>query len=80
MAVDFVDICIVGIPALLFYVLKTYTHARAVWEQFRSAASLVSPANPAHQTPFFRFRWLERFPDDVRLLANSRSSENSQAR
>jgi len=33
--IDFIDAYVVGFSLLLFYVLKTYFEARAVWKQYR---------------------------------------------
>jgi hypothetical protein len=33
--VSLIDVSVIGLPVLLFYILKTYFKARLVWEQFR---------------------------------------------
>lgn len=75
MAVGLLGVYAVGLPLLLFYVIKTYLRARAVWEQFRSVSLNVYSEIGFSKLYSVIFCELARFPGGARSSANSQSSE-----
>ena len=55
MTVSFLRVCVAGSPLLLFYVIKAFFQARAIWAQFRLAPSCFSSHIDFSNPHFLRF-------------------------